>query len=64
MKRRAERELQWGPKSTPAKRALKRLEERKIKLKELMAAAEQGGDSSRNLTKNRSSDGGSTLAKQ
>jgi serine/threonine protein phosphatase PrpC len=57
MKRRNEREREWGPKSTPAKRAMERLEQRKLKMKLLM-------NSDQKLTKVRSSDGGSTLAKQ
>ena len=62
MKRRADRERQWGPNSTPTKRAMERLEQRKNKVKALMTVHEQGGGSGRNLMKSRSSDGGSTMA--
>ena len=64
LKRRQERERQWGPKSTPAKRAVRRLEQRKLEAKKLMMIPEQQStvNSSSKLMKARSSDGGSTIA--
>lgn len=59
MRRRQERERQWGPRSTPAKRALKRLEQRRSKM---MAIQEQGSGSNPKIAKARSSDGGSTIS--
>eukprot|EP00986_Skeletonema_menzelii_P001898 scaffold515_cov146-Skeletonema_menzelii.AAC.2 len=59
MRRRQERERQWGPKSTPAKRALKRLEQRRSKM---MSIQEQSSVSNTKIAKARSSDGGSTIS--
>eukprot|EP00573_Skeletonema_grethae_P013483 CAMPEP_0201695394 /NCGR_PEP_ID=MMETSP0578-20130828/7362_1 /ASSEMBLY_ACC=CAM_ASM_000663 /TAXON_ID=267565 /ORGANISM="Skeletonema grethea, Strain CCMP 1804" /LENGTH=520 /DNA_ID=CAMNT_0048181237 /DNA_START=24 /DNA_END=1586 /DNA_ORIENTATION=+ len=65
LKRRQERERQWGPKSTPAKRAVRRLEQRRSETRmKMMTISEQGssGSSNTKLATARSSDGGSTFA--
>jgi len=63
LRRRQEREREWGPKSTPTKRALKRLEQRRLEARRMMMIPEQGAvGSNPKLTKQRSSDGGSTLS--
>lgn len=63
LKRRQERERQWGPRSTPAKRAIQRLEQRKQDSRRMLMVPEQGAAGSNpKLGKARSSDGGSTIA--
>ncbi len=58
MRRRQERERQWGPRSTPAKRAWQRLNSRRSKM---MTIQEQAGSDPK-IMKARSSDGGSTMS--
>jgi len=62
LRRRQEREREWGPKSTPAKRAVKRLEQRRLDARKMMAIPEQqDAGSNQKLMQQRSSDGGSTI---